>query len=131
VGRGQNRDPDRPSTAAYAEFADAIKRAQAEFEVQCLLRISAAAKANPKHWRASAWLLERLSPERYGGRRFAAVARRIAAEKVEALLVAAIEALEHWVPPSQRRSEVANLIARAERIVGGTLRPDDGDPTGW
>jgi hypothetical protein len=62
VARGQGRDPDRPATPMYAELADAIQRAQAEFEVQCLLRINAAAKAKPENWKASAWLLERAFP---------------------------------------------------------------------
>jgi hypothetical protein len=105
--------------------------AQGEFEVQCLLRISAVAKAKPENWRASAWLLERFAPERYGGRRFAAVARRIAAEKAEALLAVAIEELERWVPPCHRGGEVANLIAQAEQIAGSTLRPDGRDLAGW
>jgi hypothetical protein len=49
----------------------------------------------------------------------------------EAVLVVAIEVLERWVPPCHRGGEVANLIAQAEQIAGSTLRPADGDPTGW
>lgn len=119
VARGQGRDPDRPSTPAYAEFADAIQRAQAEFEMQCLLGINAAAKAKPENWRASAWLLERAFPLRYGRPRFVMAARAMAAQAVEALLGAAVAIVKRSARPELRAAELANLTAVANEIVGG------------
>jgi hypothetical protein len=127
VARGLGRDPDRPSTPVYAEFADAIERARAEYELRCLLRIDAAAQATPHNWRAAAWQLERFAPERYGGRRFVNTARAMTAQAVEALLGAAVDLVGRSVPPDRRETEIANLIAAADEIVGGIRdRPVDG-----
>jgi hypothetical protein len=119
VARGLGRDPDRPPTRPFAEFADVIERARAEFEMECLLRISAAAKAKPENWRGSAWLLERAFPLRYGRPRFVLAARTMAAQAVEALLDAAVDVVERSVRPERRETEVAHLIAVADEIVGG------------
>ena len=50
----------------FASFAEKINAAVAESELSSLLRIDAAAAANV--WQASAWLLERRHPERWGNR---------------------------------------------------------------
>lgn len=47
------------------QFFLAVKRARAEAAVTLLERIESAGK-KPKHWQASAWLLERINREDYG-----------------------------------------------------------------
>lgn len=49
----------------YATFASAVESAQATGEKRLLDLIRAAA-AEPKHWQAAAWMLERKFPDRYG-----------------------------------------------------------------
>src|SRR5262249_12056054 len=49
-------------------FADAIARAQGEWEAQQLARIDAAAEAKPECWTAAAWQLERFDRATYGRR---------------------------------------------------------------
>src|SRR5205814_4770554 len=88
--RGESRDPDRPATRPYAEFAREVRSAQAEDQRRRLARITDAAKggavvfrkvtkkpngtevveekqASPD-WRADAWLLERADPAHFGRR---------------------------------------------------------------
>lgn len=63
LARGTGRDPDRPSTPEFAEFAEALTRARAraeQREVELILR------AAEDDWRAAAWMLERRNPARYG-----------------------------------------------------------------
>ena len=55
-GEKQTRGP-------YRDLHDAIKRAEAECELRCLMHINKAALGD---WRANAWLLERRWPARYG-----------------------------------------------------------------
>jgi hypothetical protein len=87
--------------------------------VQCLFGISAAAKAKPENWRASAWLLERAFPLRYGRPQFVMAARSMAVQAVEALLGAAVDVVQRSVRPEHREAELANLLSTADEIVGG------------
>jgi transposase len=88
--RGEQRDPVRPSTPLYAQFAEAIRKAEAHDEALRLARISAAGKGGTvvyektvtypdgrtvrevqrtaPQWTADAWHLERKYPECYGRR---------------------------------------------------------------
>lgn len=52
----------------YKEFWETIKKARAEFEVSHVDNIHRAAVSGPVSWQASAWLLERTNPERWGRR---------------------------------------------------------------
>jgi hypothetical protein len=117
VARGAGRDPARPATRAYAEFADAVEKARGDFEVARLAAINDAALEQPQHWRAAAWQLARFAPERYGNRRFGEVVRATAAKAVEALLGAAVDVVARSVPPERRETELANLLAVAEQLV--------------
>jgi transposase len=54
----------------YLEFAEAIARARAEAEVEAVQIVNTAME---RDWRAAAWLLERLSPARWGRRAHADV----------------------------------------------------------
>jgi hypothetical protein len=58
-GRVADADP------LYAEFAEQVRLALAEWETRDILLIGEAAKSD---WRAAAWRLERRLPKRYGRR---------------------------------------------------------------
>jgi hypothetical protein len=49
----------------FPAFSAALERADAKFEAQCVKQISAAGKVK-RNWCASAWLLERKHPGRWG-----------------------------------------------------------------
>ena len=90
LARGRGEDPDRPKTALYAEFADAVEKAQATDEIITVGRIKQAGQggavlarkttrypdgrevteeryAQPE-WTADAWWLERKHFQRWGRR---------------------------------------------------------------
>jgi hypothetical protein len=119
VARGFGRDPDRPPTRRFAEFADAVTQARAQFELAMLEGINRAALGSPKHWRAGARMLERAFPLRYGHPRFVEAARMKAIRAVESLLGAAVDVVERSVRPECRETEVGHLIAVADEIVRG------------
>lgn len=56
----------REGESPFAEFAEAIKEAEAQAEVRNMALIQQAAQAGT--WQASAWYLERRYPSRYGRR---------------------------------------------------------------
>jgi hypothetical protein len=118
LARGRGRDPDRLPTSQFAEFADAVEQARAEFEVAMLEGINHAALGSPKHWRAAAWMLERAFPLRWGHPRFVEAARTMAAKAVEELLGAAVAVVRRSVRPEHREMELENLLAAADEIVG-------------
>jgi hypothetical protein len=88
LSRGEGRDPERPATRAFAEFAVAIRAAQAEDQRHRLARITEAAKGGavvyrrtttkadgsvvveerhaPPDWRADLAVLERVHASQYG-----------------------------------------------------------------
>jgi hypothetical protein len=57
-------DPIPEDERPFVEFYVEVMAAQAEWETGRLDKIDAAA-ANPQHWTAAAWLLERRMPEKY------------------------------------------------------------------
>ena len=57
---------ERDDSGIYADFRDAIKRAEAVNAAACMTRIVRA--ADEGHWQAAAWILERRHPEDYGRR---------------------------------------------------------------
>jgi hypothetical protein len=117
-GRGQHV---RPATRAYAAFAAAIEKAQGEWETAMLARISAAADVRPEHWTAAAWSLERFDPEHYGRRNRVDVSATITVAEVRGLLLAMIGVLERYVPVERRETELANLLAEARELGGGSV----------
>jgi hypothetical protein len=125
VARGLGHDPNRPPTPLFAEFADSIEHARGTFEIERLRRITLAARA-PKNWRANAWMLERWDPARYGRRRRIEMSGMVPIAEVRALLNAVLDAMERWVPEPCRETELANLIAMAQQIAGGTLGASGG-----
>jgi hypothetical protein len=50
------------------EFAVALEQAESQHEIRHLTHINAAAKEG-RYWRAAAWALERMNPDRYARRR--------------------------------------------------------------
>lgn len=89
IARGEGRDPDRPQTPEFAEFAAEVKKALSLGEIAAIDRLQKAARGNvlrerttvkrgnetettekyyPPVWQADAWFLERRYPDRWGRR---------------------------------------------------------------
>jgi hypothetical protein len=128
VARGDGCDRDRPQRPVFAEFATDLHKAEAEFEIERLELINAAAE-KPANWRAAAWQLERWDPARYGRRRRVEMSGMVPMAEVRALLSAVLDAIERWVPEPCREVELANLIAVAQQIGGGALGACGGSGT--
>ena len=58
MSKGSNQEP------RFMEFSESIERAKAQSIVNRVAYISRAADSG--HWRAAAWLLERMAPESFG-----------------------------------------------------------------
>lgn len=58
------RQLEREAEAPYAAFAGAVEQALADAEVASVTRITAAASKGD--WKADAWRLEKMNPQRYG-----------------------------------------------------------------
>ena len=63
LARGENRDPKRKKTQLYADFADAIRLAEAHAEVRAVALIQ---KEMPDNARLALDFLARRHPERWG-----------------------------------------------------------------
>jgi hypothetical protein len=123
--RGEGTDPDRPKTALYADFADAIARARAQDEARRILRINQAGQggaviyekvttypdgrqvrevrhAEP-NWQADAFHLSRSYADRWGA-------------KVQANVNLEIKALTTKVA-SELGLEVEQLMQEAQRLL--------------
>lgn len=68
IAKGRRRAPRSDRGKRLLELLETIKRAKATAIKRNLLVISTAGK-EPKHWTASAWILERLDPEQFGRNR--------------------------------------------------------------
>jgi hypothetical protein len=75
----------------------------------------------PEHWTAAAWSLERFDPEHYGRRNRVDVSATITVAEVRGLLLAMIGVLERYVPVERRETELANLLAEARELGGGSV----------
>ena len=89
------------------EFGDMLRKRERSFEVAFLDNIRAAAK-EPRYWRAAAWALERLIPERYA-RRSPDV---ITLEQIGYLMTQLAEIISEEVPEKFRK----NVLKRLEAI---------------
>jgi len=96
------RDADRDPA-----FAERLKRAESNLEVTHLSIIQEAA---PKNWRASAWVLERIRPDRYAKRDPHAVTT----EQLAAVLSCLAEILVEEIPTEEHQE---NVLRRVEGIV--------------
>jgi hypothetical protein len=102
IRRTAQRDP---------AFAAQLKRAEAQLEVVHLTNIETAGR---KNWRASAWLLERMFPERFGRRAGAALTD----ERLSELLGQFADAVCSEVQSAEDRRRVqAALVQLAERVT--------------
>jgi len=82
---GRN-DPDQ--YPEYVNLADDIEQAQADSVAERLDQIAAAAKSDPKHWTANAWILERTMPEHFARRdRVEVEARRPLVQTNQVILI--------------------------------------------
>lgn len=61
-GAGESK---RKKTKLYADFAEAVDRAEADAEIHLVATIN---KASSKNWQAAAWLLKNRHPDRYSDR---------------------------------------------------------------
>ena len=88
------------------EFGDVLRKREQSFEVAFLDNIRTAAK-EPRYWRAAAWALERLIPERYG-RRSPDV---ITLEQMHGLMAQLAKILSEEVPEHFRKNVLKRLGA--------------------
>ena len=105
-------------------FAEKLRKADFRAEITLLSNIQLAAK-DVKQWRAAAWALERLFPERYARRRPETITRQQLAEIIRQLGTIVVE----QVPVKRYRQRVlarlAELIA-AEPPPGNLLKKGTG-----
>jgi hypothetical protein len=110
--RGKN--PKRPDDAPYAEFYENVLVASAKGEKRLVDDLVASGD-----WRAKAWLLERMRPERYGNKRKAGVSTKEARldlrrrELENQLIEARIEAVKKAGKEGEAE-ELAKLLREAE-----------------
>jgi hypothetical protein len=121
LARGHGRHPTRGPGREYAKFADAVEKAFGQYECDQLAGIQAAAAAKPENWTARAWQLERWDPQRYGRRTAVDHTGTITVTEVRGLLLAVIGVLERYVPVERRETELANLLAEARELGGGSV----------
>ncbi len=87
------------------EFAQRLKRAESDFEVIHLSNIQQAGK---KSWNASAWLLERIFPERFVKRR----PTTIPIEQMEDVLDNLAEVIKREVPDPVRCERLLDCLTK-------------------
>ena len=93
---------------AQDENLDPDRRAEPSPKVDPLELMEAAARI---HWRAAAWLLERIRPEEYGRKSASAAPRR----QVEAALLHVLEAALEGTLPEQRDEVDGRVFAACQR----------------
>jgi hypothetical protein len=122
IARGEGRHREgRRACSPYVEFAAAVQKALGQYESDQLAGIQAAAAAKPENWTARAWQLERWDPQRYGRRTAVEHTGTITVMEVRGLLLAMIGVLERYVPLERRETELANLLAEARELGGGSV----------
>jgi len=109
IGRTADRDP---------EFAKQLREKEYGSEVGYLENIRQAAR-EPRYWRAAAWALERLSPQRYGQRHPDA----ITIDQVRDLLVQFADIITEEVPVALYRKNVLKRL----QAISKQLKPTSGN----
>lgn len=104
IARGEDRDPDRPSTKLYADFANSVKAAIAQ---GCHNRSKDIEKAGKRDWKALAYLNRVHRPDIYGD---LAVQQRGVEEELNSLF-----ANLYWLMPAQSYQDMMNAIATQKR----------------
>jgi hypothetical protein len=123
VERGQGRHPTRKAAPVFVDFAIAVEKALADFEVSRLKGIETAIAIKPENWQAYAWQLERWAPDRYGRRDHVEVSGTLTVVEMRAFFVAVMQLMERYVPAERREAEARNLIAVVDELAGGVARP--------
>jgi len=96
------------------EFAKKLRRAERGLEIDYLNNIRKAAR-NEKYWRAAAWALERIDPQRYARRSPDA----ITVEEIKDLLVQLADIISEEVPEEYREKILKRLRAISDRLKEG------------
>ncbi len=105
------------------QFAEQLHRKEYQSEIGYLENIRSAAR-NERYWRAAAWALERLNPERYGRRSPDA----ITIDQVKELLTQFAEIIVEEVPvPLFRKNVLKRLDAISRGLKGESERPRTAD----
>lgn len=105
----------RNTAARLPEFAEALRQAEMSTEVGYLDNILKASK-DPKYWRAGAWALEHLFPERYAHRGHDIVTT----EQVRRLMTQLCEILSEEVPDRYRKA----VLHRLDQLIGADSPPE-------
>lgn len=93
------------------EFAEALRKAEAQHEIALLTRIDAASK-RPEGWRAAAWALQRMYPER-----FARQARMMSPVQVENALAQFAQVLMRGIRDADDRKRVSNELRLITAVI--------------
>jgi hypothetical protein len=101
----------RTTAQRLPEFAQQLRKAELGPEITFLKSIQAAA-GDVKHWRAAAWALERMFPERYARR----PPDTITVEQMTEVIKTLAEIIMGEVPAKQYRRR---LLARLEKLLDG------------
>lgn len=110
IRRTAGRDP---------QFAADLKKASSQCEVAHLHHIQTAAREH-KQWRASAWALERLHPDRYGRRK----PRTAPIEHVALMVGELSEYVLQELPTSDERDRVLRKLDQLTRQLRDKIRSD-------
>ncbi|HVU87338.1 MAG TPA: hypothetical protein VHD36_08450 [Pirellulales bacterium] len=106
----------RQEVEGNPEFAERLKRAESHFEVIHLSNIQQAGK---KSWNASAWLLERVFPERFGKRR----PRTIAVEQLKEVLDELAKTITDEVSDPDRRDRLLACLTKILSKLNEDAKP--------
>jgi transposase len=95
-------DDESGRQSDYRDFWEAVKKADAEFQMRALLQIDQAARDGS--WQAAAWRLERKYPQLWGRK------QRVEEESAKAETQ---RTTVYLVPEEEQRVEVARILAEA------------------
>lgn len=98
------------TAARDPEFAKQLEQAAASYKVENLKRVNAASQRN---WKASAWVLERVDPQRFANPK-SRIARRLAVCEFKEVV---LDILSEEVAPSTGLDHLVQRIQQAYRKV--------------
>lgn len=106
-------------------FAEKVQKTELRSEVNFLKAVHAAAE-KPAQWRAAAWALERLYPERYGRRAPKTIPlerlREIMSQTID-IIAAEVPVKKHREQLQQRLREFVQQFPTGSKIKRGSLKP--------
>ena len=101
------------------QFAEQLRRKEHVSEIAYLENIQKAARTE-RYWRAAAWALERINPDKYG-RRGADV---ITVDQIRALMAQFSEVVVEEVPARHRKNILKRLAAISDALKGASKNKD-------